>query len=168
MYTPPRQLVLACGFLLTAACQQPAPVATGLSEADKAAIAATVDSALRIANTTPFDAAAYVRAYYAEDALYMPPNEKALRGQTMIEPWFKALPPVSNVAFTTEEIAGGSDVAYVRGRYTFTVTPPGAAAMVDSGKFLEVWKRRPDGSWRNAIDAFNSDLPLPTASAPSK
>jgi ketosteroid isomerase-like protein len=163
-----RERVICCGLLVATACQQQAPVPAGLSDADKAAIAATVDSALRIANTAPFDAAAYVRAYYAEDAIVMAPNEKALRGHAAIEPWFKALPPLSDVAFATEEISGSPDIAYLRGRYTFTVTPTGVAAMVDSGKFLEIWKRRPDGSWRNAIDAFNSDLPLPSAGAPGK
>lgn len=155
-------------LLALGACRTAAPTPTALSDVEKAAIQATVDSALRIANAAPLDAAAYVRAYYADDAVYMPPNERMLQGHAAIESWFRALPPVSNVVFTTEEVAGGSGVAYLRGRYTFTVTPPGAAAIVDSGKFLEVWKRRPDGSWRNAIDAFNSDLPLTPPGPPTK
>jgi len=30
----------------------------------------------------------------------------------------------------------------------------------DSGKAIEVWKKKPDGHWRMAAAIWNSDLPL--------
>jgi ketosteroid isomerase-like protein len=35
----------------------------------------------------------------------------------------------------------------------------------DRGKYLEIWKRQADGSWKVALDIFNSDLPLPEMDA---
>ena len=154
--------------LALAACQKAAPPAE-LSPADRAALQATIDSALAIANTPPFNATAYVHQYYADDAILMPPNEPARTGMASVEEWFKALPNVSAVAFKTEDMQGAPHLTYVRGRYTFTVTPPGSAPVVDSGKFLEIWRRQANGAWRSQIDAFNSDLPAtPPPPAPAK
>jgi ketosteroid isomerase-like protein len=37
----------------------------------------------------------------------------------------------------------------------------GAKAVTDSGKYLMVWKREPDGSFKIYRDIFNSDRPAP-------
>ena len=37
----------------------------------------------------------------------------------------------------------------------------GMDPMPDEGSYLEIWKRQADGSWRVAMDVFNSDLPAP-------
>jgi ketosteroid isomerase-like protein len=29
----------------------------------------------------------------------------------------------------------------------------------DHGKYVEVWKKQPDGSWKCVIDMYNSDVP---------
>ncbi len=59
-----------------------------------------------------------------------------------------------------EEVEASGDWAFVRGTYTQTVTPKagGAATLVD-GKFLAIWKRQADGSWKMYIDCFNSNVP---------
>ena len=33
----------------------------------------------------------------------------------------------------------------------------------DHGKFIEIRRKQPDGSWLISRDIFNSDLPLPSA-----
>jgi ketosteroid isomerase-like protein len=161
-----RRAVFALATVIATACAPAAPAK--LSDADKAAIQATVDGALKIANGASLDAAAYVKAYYAPDAIYMAPNEKSLTGTVAITEWFKALPPVSNVKFTLAEIDGTSDLAFLRGAYTFTVTLPGSAPITDSGKYLEIWRKQTDGSWRSERDVFNSDIPAAPPAPPEK
>ncbi|HEU4419987.1 MAG TPA: hypothetical protein VFT55_13725 [Planctomycetota bacterium] len=39
------------------------------------------------------------------------------------------------------------------------MTPPGAPAITDTGKFLVIYRRQDDGSWKVCCDIFNSDLP---------
>ena len=52
------------------------------------------------------------------------------------------------------------DLAYVLGTYTMTIVPPGAPGPIeDSGKYIEIRRRQPDGSWLISTDIFNSDLP---------
>ncbi len=151
--------------LVLVACQPPAPA--GLSDADKAAIKATVAAAEKIANTSPFDAAAYVKAYYAPDANLLPPNAAAVTTTDGLVAFFKGFPPITSLKFTSDEIVGVGDQAWVRGTYQLVLAPPGAPGPVeDRGKFLEVWKKQADGSWKSYRDVFNSDMPPAPAPAP--
>ncbi|MBA2471329.1 MAG: hypothetical protein H0V41_03460 [Pseudonocardiales bacterium] len=51
-------------------------------------------------------------------------------------------------------MARSGDLAYSTGTYAFA-NPP-----IDKGKFVDVWKKQADGSWKAVIDIFNSDLPV--------
>ena len=45
-------------------------------------------------------------------------------------------------------------------RLTFTI--PGAPGPIDEqGKFLQVYRKQGDGSWKMTREIYNSDLPLP-------
>lgn len=162
--------LLSIGVLLLAgaAC---APQQTGLAplaDADRAAIRAAVDSALKIANAEPKDWAAYTKAYYADDAVLYQPNGPAVKGAAAIQAFFAAFPPISNVRFELDLIEGAGDRATVVGRYSFVITPPGAAPINESGKYMEIWARQPNGNWRSLHDIFNSDTSLPAPPAPTK
>lgn len=153
------------GFAVLTACQ-PAPPA-GLSDADKAAI----DSAGRVfvRHALANDFAALARDYYSDDAMVLPPNASAVTGHGAIEAMFKTFPPITAFELRTEEVEGIADLAYVRGRYTMTMSPPGAPAIADSGKYLEIWRKQSDGSWKSVRDMFSSDIPLPPPpGAPTK
>ncbi len=142
--------------LLSAGYCEPA----GLSEADEAAIEEVAVQALEIANGSK-DWMAYVSAYYAEDGMIMAPNAEPVQGLEGLAATFEAMPPFTDLAFETLEIDGTSDMAWVRGKYTAVWMVPGADPMPDEGSYLEIWRRQADGSWRVAMDIFNSDLPLP-------
>lgn len=146
------------GFAALTACQ-PAPPA-GLSDADKAAIDST--SRVFVRHALANDFAALTRDYYSNDAMVLPPNAPAVTGHGAIEAMFKTFPPITAFELRTEEVEGTADLAYVRGRYTMTMSPPGAPAIADSGKFLEIWRKQSDGSWKSVRDMFSSDIPLPT------
>ena len=68
---------------------------------------------------------------------------------------------------TKVEVARSGELAYVTGTYELSETDAGGKPSTDKGKYLEVWKKQPDGNWKCAIDMFNSDLPSMEA-APSK
>ena len=152
--------------LLVAGCRSATPA--GLSDADKAAIQkGTADSELHF-NAKPADFKAHAVAYYAPDAIFMPPNGEAIQGAEAIGAWMAGYPAISNTKFAIVDMDGANGIAYVHGTYEMEVTPPGATAPVhDRGKYLEIWKKQSDGSWKVVRDMFNSDLPLP-APAPVK
>ncbi|NIM47978.1 MAG: hypothetical protein GTO22_01735 [Gemmatimonadales bacterium] len=68
---------------------------------------------------------------------------------------------MTEFTITLVETGGGGDVAYARGTYLLTIAVEGAEPTTDTGKYIEIRRKQPDGSWPIAIDMFNSDLPLP-------
>ena len=153
-----RPMLLAAVALTAAACQ-PKPV--GFAEADRAAIQKATDEAMAAFNATPPDFKAHAAKYYTEDAVFMPPNMAELKGATNIGSWMASYPSVAKTKFTIVDLDGSGDIAYVHGTYEMDVTPPGATvAMHDKGKYLEVWHKQADASWKVVRDMFNSDLPV--------
>ena len=92
----------------------------------------------------------------------MPPNHGAVEGRAAIAAFFAGFPPMESLRFGPVEAHGAGDVAYVYGNYSLAMLPPGAeSAVTDHGKYIEVWRRQEDGSWKLSRDIFNSDVPLP-------
>jgi len=94
--------------------------------------------------------------FYTPDALMMSPNEPVVRGHDALLAWARMFPPVTEFTLTPVEVDGDGDLAYVYGTYTWTI--PGHDAP-DSGKYIELWRRQADGTWKISHDIFNSDLP---------
>ena len=140
------------------ACQ---PGAGRLSDQDQTAIRKVVDDAAKIATAPKADNAAYVKLYYAEDATVLPANMPPVKGQAAILAMFESLPPLADFRPEIVDLDGRGDLAYVRGNYTMTMTPPGAPAVTDKGKYVEVWKKQADGAWKVNYDSWSSDSPMP-------
>jgi len=155
--------VLLVALPLLSACPK-GPQA--ISDADKAALRAVEEKFTEGVLAKNWAA---VAGLYAENATFMPPNEAARTGRAAIQAWMATFPPITAFKLTTQEVDGVGDLAYVRGTYELTVTPPGAPHPVtDHGKFLNVNRRMADGSWAYTNDMFNSDLPVapPPAAKP--
>ncbi len=67
---------------------------------------------------------------------------------------------------TKVEVARSGDLGYVSGTYEFSENDTTGKSMTDRGKFVEVWKKQADGTWKCVADIFNTNLPL--AAAPQK
>jgi ketosteroid isomerase-like protein len=68
---------------------------------------------------------------------------------------------VKDVTLTTMDVGGGGNTAYETGNYSLTIQPESQAAMTDSGKYVVVWKKQADGTWKLHVDIWNSSMPLP-------
>lgn len=94
---------------------------------------------------------------YAEDAKLLPPNSPAITGKANIQGFWEGTAQalgIKHVAMRTVTVEFIDDTAIEHGEYTLEL-----AAGEDRGKFIVVWKRQPDGSWKWQVDIFNSDLP---------
>jgi uncharacterized protein (TIGR02246 family) len=150
---------LAVIALVLSACSRPQPQPATFTDADRTANRQVVEKFTKGVLASDF---ASVAALYTPDGTMMPPNEPTLRGRDAIQKWMAGFPKIATFQATDDEIEGSGDIAYVAGRYKMSFTPPGAKAPVtDSGKFVEVRKKQPDGSWLILRDIFNSDVPLP-------
>jgi len=119
---------------------------------------------------TKGDVAALV-GQFADDAVRLFPNTPMIIGKEAIGR------PLEETAarYRQEEVDVAEDVrvvgdlAYARGTYVYKATPkvPGEAVIDDKGKWVTVYRRQSDGSWKIIIDIPNSDLPAVQTLAPS-
>jgi uncharacterized protein (TIGR02246 family) len=109
--------------------------------------------------------AAGVAAIYAEDARLLAPNIDVLEGRPAIEAFVKEFVAMGSesMSFDLITVHETPDLCVAVGRYELQIRPEGADVQRDSGKYVEVWARRPDGSWLMTDDIFNSSLPAPGA-----
>lgn len=95
---------------------------------------------------------------YAPNAVVMPPHHAVCHGRAAARQWMETLPRITRFEVENQMVDGRADLAYVRGVYSITLqTPDGTVD--DVGKFVEIRRRQPDGSWPMEADIFNSDLP---------
>lgn len=105
-------------------------------------------------------------ALYADDAVVMPPGSGAARGTVAIKAVLAkeiAGAKAGGVVFvlgTENEVGVSGDLAWHSG--TYLVKKRGAT--VDTGKYLETWKKT-NGKWRIIRDIWNSDGPPAAAAA---
>jgi len=107
-------------------------------------------------------------AYYSDDAIVLPPNTASATTREAIRNAWKDMLTSPGFAITWKpirvELGKSADLAWVSGTYEVTMNDPTGKPIHDRGKYLEVWKRQPDGNWRCGADMWNSDL---TVSVPS-
>lgn len=122
------------------------------------------------ANSANYEAAvnagdvAALAGLHSDDAIRMPPNEAAVVGKEAIESWHQAGFDQFSTKLTVSpaEVDVADGWAYARGAYTITQTPKaGGEQRKDAGKYLVIYKRQPDGSWKVHRAIWNSDQPLP-------
>jgi len=101
------------------------------------------------------DAAGLVSAY-TDDGAILAPNATACQGRAaLIDFWKTFFTEIGGTAkIESVEIGGEGDVAYQWATYAMD-----GGAESDVGKFVEVYRRQPDGGWKNRLTIFNSDNP---------
>ena len=100
--------------------------------------------------------AAKVAAFYAEDAVLMPPNGPMVKGRANIEAqWKRVLAEgVTNMQLRPMESSISGNHAFEAG--TSTLTVKGGEPV--NGKYVVVYKRV-GGDWKLDYDIFNEDQP---------
>jgi len=58
-------------------------------------------------------------------------------------------------------VAQSGELAYLSGTYELTLNDASGKPVKDRGKYVEVWKKQADGTWKATVDIWNSDLPAP-------
>ena len=168
-------LLLFAVTSVAAACAKPEDTATTSDSASGVAATASADAgavrqAIDAANerfeqaVERNDTTTALAANYADDAIVMPQGTEAWRGRDAIQKGFVGMNkqmPIKDMDLKTDDVTVGGDLAVETGTYEMTMQPSGGKEMKDKGKYVVVWKRQPDGSWKIVRDIFNSDNPPP-------
>jgi uncharacterized protein (TIGR02246 family) len=101
-------------------------------------------------------------AYFADDGSALYPGMATLSGKQAIKAAMAPLMADPNFSLTFEssrmEASKGGDMVYSQGTYTSSMTNPKTKKPVtEKGKYLTVFRKQADGSWKVVADTFNSD-----------
>ena len=158
-------LLLGClGLLVFAmACKQQAPPPPDTRAADAKAVQDLEDAWVKDMATKDVDK---VASYFADDGSALFPNTPMASGRDSIKALWKpylADPNFSVTSQSTHTVASkGGDLAYTIGTASLTMSAPkGKKTVTDKGKYLTVWAKQADGTWKIVADMYSSDLPAP-------
>jgi uncharacterized protein (TIGR02246 family) len=159
--------------VLLAACSPgrstPAADTTAASAAGVAAPASADKDSVRreieAANTRFIDAmnrgdTVGMYADYAGDAVLMMTGSPALRGRVAITQTLNQMMTqvtLKDPKLRIDDVIVGGDLAVETGSYEWTVVPKQGKPAPDKGKYVAVWQRQADGSWKIIRDISNSD-----------
>ena len=157
-----RVFALVFFIIVLAGCQQAPTGPQPLTDADKEQIAAFMETHVKA--TLANDASAYT-ALFSEDGIELPPNAEMRRGKAEIQERLESLFKEQKVTEFTNplvEVYGVGDLAYGVGTYTVTLEPVGGNGPVTGdGKYVAIFKRQADDSWKWAVTIWNSNQPPP-------
>jgi len=130
-------------------------------EADKAAIRDLMD--VQLLNAQQAKDVDTVLSVFADDASVFSPNAPIVTGKEAIRARLSELHSGPRVAIswqtTKVEVSRSGDLAYSHGTYEETVNDPEGNPVTDKGKWVEVWEKQTDGTWKVVADIWNSDGP---------
>jgi len=125
-------------------------MASKLNDADVAAIRKTSQKYQDCARVGDWDTWMQLSE---DDAVFMPPNSETLDTRAKVRAFVDNFPKMTEFKLTILEVDGRDDMAFVRGRYELI-----AGGVPDRGKYIELWRRQSDGSWKIFRDIWNTDL----------
>jgi len=103
---------------------------------------------------------AQVLALYAENSVFMPPNQPVIRGKDALRSFYEDLlkSGATGLKLNVTEVSGHGPLAYQSGTYEMDTKPATGPIVHDRGKYLFVLRRMAD-TWRYEYTMWNSDLP---------
>jgi ketosteroid isomerase-like protein len=106
-------------------------------------------------------------SYYSDDAIVLPPNAPSATTKEAIRNVWKDIftSPGLVISWKTTrvEVSRSGDMACVSGTYELTTKDATGKSVSDRGKYLVVWEKQADGTWKAGADMWNSDLPAAPA-----
>jgi len=156
-------LLFVCSglLILTMACTQQAPVPPDTRAAD---VKAVQDVEAAWVKDIAAKDADKVANYFAEDGSFLLANAPVIKGRENIQAVWKQVMADPNFSLTFQstqaEASKGGDLAYTMGTYSMTTSvPKGNKTVTDKGKYVTVFRKQADGTWKVVADVSNSDLP---------
>jgi uncharacterized protein (TIGR02246 family) len=100
-------------------------------------------------------------ALWTEDGVQMPPGAPPNIGREKIFSWLRGAMELfgfSDMQISNKEVQVAGDWAYARGTYTVTYIPKdGSDPVFIDGKYMSIFQKQADGSWKLHRDIFNSN-----------
>ena len=105
-----------------------------------------------------------IAAHYTDDGNVMVPNSPMMTGKDAIGKAMKDVLADPNWSLELQavqvEVSRGGDLGYTRGTYVLTATDPASKkAVTEKGRFVTVFRKEADGSWKAVQHINNAEAP---------
>ena len=114
------------------------------SDWSKAAVARNVDA---------------VASFYAEDGVVYPPNEPIADGRAAARKLWATYfaDPTFQISWKTTSAGVANRTGWTVGTYQDSYKGPDGRTIMENGKYVTVWRKGADGTWKAIHDIWNSD-----------
>lgn len=100
-------------------------------------------------------------SYWADDAIVMSPGEAPIKGKAAIREMVLGTKKIPGFKISWEPlsvtVSKGGDMAYLIEQNQISVNDSLGKPMTEFNKSITIWKKEPDGSWKNVVDMWNSE-----------
>ena len=97
-----------------------------------------------------------------DNASLLPPDAPLAQGKEAIRAVIIELEAIPGFSITwgpdAAEVGSGGDLGFTIGSYEMKMDGPEGPVRID-GKYMTVWKKQSDGTWRVTADMFNANGP---------
>ncbi|MGH9702005.1 MAG: YybH family protein [Candidatus Acidiferrales bacterium] len=102
-------------------------------------------------------------SFLADDAATLRPNQPVISGKdSVVAAWVQLLNN-HTLSITwkpmTASISASGDLGFTVGSYEITKTDDKGKQVVATGKYVTIWRKQPDGSWKVVFDTGVTDTP---------
>ena len=162
-----RALWLISALVLLTGCSQTPTLPAASRETDVASLRRAQELAIEAFVSRNAD---HMVSSYSADASVMFPNAPILQGENL-KTAIRALAadPHFSMQFSTDrvEVAKSGEIGYTRGTYTMTMSAPNTKQVLrEKGKYVTIYARQNDGSWKMMEDISNADAPAVPIESP--
>ena len=104
-----------------------------------------------------------LKTLHADDAMLLPPDSPAERGSEAVKLGFKEILDAGwkNMSLQSIEIGSDGSLAYHVGKVEADIPTAAGSSKRVAGKYVDIYKRGEDGSWKVHLTIYNMDAPLP-------
>ena len=96
-----------------------------------------------------------VLVYFADDAVMISAGRPPVRGRDALRSFLSETSKIPGFRISWEpleaEVSG--DIGYMLERTQMTMTGPDGAPVTQQLQAVTIWRKQPDGSWKNVVDA---------------
>jgi uncharacterized protein (TIGR02246 family) len=152
----------------TVACNQAPTAPPAPPDTHDADVQAIKDTEVAWVKTAAAKDADKFTSFYADDGSLLLQDMPAANGKDAIGNLIKGMMGDPNFALdfhgTRWDVAKSGELGFAQGSYTMTMTNPKTKkGATDKGKYLTVFKKQTDGTWKAVEDMVSSDGPAATA-----
>ena len=98
--------------------------------------------------------------FAADDAAFMPEGVDFVRGKDAVRQAYAPMFARKGFSLTWEPIeavvSASGDLGYTLGRWKSSAINPEGKTVTGQGKYVTIWKKQKDGSWKAVVDIGNT------------